>query len=88
MTLQMEDTLAADITELGRFDPVERDLSRTKAVQPIKPVASRAWIAARSSQLRRLISIGSAMRAWMRKQVGEVELYQLCWRQSKPRGRC
>jgi hypothetical protein len=63
MALQMENALAAEITELGRFDPVERALTRTKAVQRVEAVASRAWIAARSSQLRRLMSIGSTMTA-------------------------
>ena len=36
MALQMEDTLAADIAELGRFDPLEHALARTKAVQRVE----------------------------------------------------
>src|SRR5206468_5462818 len=35
MALQMKDALAADIADLGRFDPGERALARTKAVQRV-----------------------------------------------------
>lgn len=36
MALQMEHVFSADIAELGRFDPVERTVPRTKAVQFIE----------------------------------------------------
>ncbi len=89
MALQMEDTLAADIAELGRFDPLERALARTKAVQRVEaggvacvdggplipiPAVHVDWIG--HARPRNCECASKRDRA---------HLYQLCWVQSKPR---
>jgi hypothetical protein len=60
MALQMQDAFSGNIAELSRFHCKKRIFARPKTAEHIAERASREWIAARSSQFRRLISTGSS----------------------------
>jgi hypothetical protein len=86
LLLQMEDTLAADIAKLDRFDPVERALARTKAVQRVEA----GGIACVDGDA--LIPIPSVHLDWIGHAMprnyecasrrDRLYLYQLCWAES------